>query len=114
MTNTAGETFTYEVSGGTLLLTKNESGKTTATTNLLADGEKDGFIIRQWEMEAVNRARDTSKTQSDTGLEVNTEGVDEVTNGMLLDRNGQPTLADDKAIATVTIQQDDSLKYTAR
>ena len=65
-------------------------------------------------MEAVNRARDTSKTQNDTGLEVNTEGVDEVTNGMLLDRNGQPTLAEDKAIATVTIQQDDSLKYTAR
>ncbi|WP_217634599.1 hypothetical protein [Selenomonas sp. KH1T6] len=109
-----GATITYEVSGGELLLTKNENGKITTTTNLLAAGEKDGFIILEWKMEAVNRATDTAQAQNNTGLEVNTEGVDDVTNGMLLDKDGQATLSEDKAIATVTIQQDDSLKYTAK
>ncbi len=66
--------------------------------HLLAEGEKDGFIIiLSQEEEAVNRALETSKAQNDTGLEVNTEGVDSVTDGMLLDKNGQAatfTLAD--------------------
>ena len=114
VTNKDGATITYEVSGGELLLTKNEDGKTTTTTNLLAAGETDGFIILEWKMEAVNRATETSKTQDDTGLEVNTEGVDKITDGIMLDKSGQATLAEDKAIATVTIQQDDSLKYTAK
>ncbi|MBQ7497458.1 MAG: hypothetical protein IJU00_06455, partial [Selenomonas sp.] len=114
VTNKDGATITYEVSGGELLLTKNEDGKTTTTTNLLAAGETDGFIILEWKMEAVNMATETSKTQDDTGLEVNTEGVDKITDGILLDESGQATLAEDKAIATVTIQQDESLKYTAK
>lgn len=108
------ETIIYEVSGETLLLTKTSAGKTETITNLLAAGEKDGFIIDAGAMEAVNRATETSKSQNNTGLEVNTEGVDEVTDGMLLDRNGNATMSEDRAIATVTIQEDESLKYTAK
>ena len=108
------DTFTYEVSGGVLLLTKNSSGTISTETNLLAEGEKDGFIIGAGNMYADNRATESGKAQSNTGLEVSMEGVGNVTDGMLIDRDGQATLSESKAIATVTINPDDSLTYTAK
>ena len=114
VTNTDGETLTYEVSGDTLLINKTTNTGTTIINNKLAEGETDGFIILQGKLEAVNRSTDSSVMQTEVGLEVSSNPIESVTGGRLLGRNGQATNAEDKAIATVTINSDDTLKYQAK
>ena len=109
-------TLVYEVTGNTLVTTKTEpDGTVTTMTSILPEGET-AFSIEAGQMKAANGSTDASQLKTDTDIKAGStevSPVNTVTNGMQLDNKGHATAHSDKAIAEITIKDDDVLKYEA-
>ncbi len=116
------DTYTYEVTGDTMVTTKTAAdGTVTTTTSILSEGETGGFKIdpsKDIKEQVTNKSTDPSKAMDMTGFVAGSTEINQittVTNGMLLDKKGHATASSDKAIAEVDIKDDGSIiKYESK